>query len=50
MAVTEVVPAGDFWEADPEHEDYLLRNPGGYTCHFVRLHWKLPKRKSKLEA
>ena len=45
--VTELVPAGDFWEAEPEHQDYLLRNPGGYTCHFVRPHWKLPIRKSK---
>ena len=44
-AVTEVVPAGDFWEAEPEHQDYLLRNPGGYTCHFVRPHWKLPRRR-----
>jgi len=43
-AVTEVVPAGDFWEAEPEHQDYLLRNPGGYTCHFVRPNWKLPRR------
>ena len=46
-AVTEVVPAGDFWEAEREHQDYLLRNPGGYTCHFVRPDWKLPIRKSK---
>ena len=45
--VTELVPAGDFWEAEPEHQDYLLRNPGGYTCHFVRPHWMLPIRKSK---
>jgi peptide-methionine (S)-S-oxide reductase len=45
--VTEVVPAGDFWEAEPEHQDYLLRNPGGYTCHFLRPGWKLPIRKSK---
>ena len=45
--VTEIVPAGDFWEAEPEHQDYLLRNPGGYTCHFVRPHWRLPIRKSK---
>ena len=45
--VTELVPAGDFWEAEREHQDYLLRNPGGYTCHFVRPHWKLPIRKSK---
>ncbi|HLT92197.1 MAG TPA: peptide-methionine (S)-S-oxide reductase MsrA [Woeseiaceae bacterium] len=43
--VTEVVPAGDFWEAEPEHQDYLLRNPGGYTCHFVRPGWKLPRRR-----
>lgn len=42
--VTEVAPAGDFWEAEPEHQDYLLRNPGGYTCHFVRPGWKLPVR------
>lgn len=45
--VTEVVPAGDFWEAEPEHQDYLLRNPGGYSCHFVRPDWKLPVRNSK---
>ena len=45
--VTEVAPAGDFWEAEPEHQDYLLRNPGGYTCHFVRPNWKLPMRESK---
>jgi peptide-methionine (S)-S-oxide reductase len=44
--VTEVVRAGDFWEAEPEHQDYLLRNPGGYTCHFVRPHWKLPRRRT----
>jgi peptide-methionine (S)-S-oxide reductase len=42
--VTEVAPAGDFWEAEPEHQDYLLRIPHGYTCHFVRPGWKLPKR------
>ena len=45
--VTEVVPAREFWEAEPEHQDYLLRNPGGYTCHFIRPGWKLPIRKSK---
>jgi peptide-methionine (S)-S-oxide reductase len=45
--VTEVVPASDFWEAEPEHQDYLERNPGGYTCHFVRPDWKLPLRKDK---
>jgi peptide-methionine (S)-S-oxide reductase len=43
--VTEVAPAGDFWEAEPEHQDYLLRYPNGYTCHFVRPNWKLPHRK-----
>lgn len=42
--VTEVVKAGAFWSAEPEHQDYLERNPGGYTCHFVRPDWKLPKR------
>lgn len=45
--VTEVVPAGPFWEAEPEHQDYLLRNPGGYTCHFIRPNWTLPIRKDK---
>jgi peptide-methionine (S)-S-oxide reductase len=43
--VTELAPAGDFWEAEPEHQDYLLMNPGGYTCHFARPGWKLPQRK-----
>ncbi|MCU1400149.1 MAG: hypothetical protein JWN62_3258 [Acidimicrobiales bacterium] len=43
-AVTEVSPAGPFWEAEPEHQDYLLRYPQGYTCHFVRPNWKLPRR------
>ena len=42
--VTEVTPAGDFWEAEPEHQDYLQRIPYGYTCHFVRPDWKLPHR------
>ena len=42
--VTEVSPAGPFWEAEPEHQDYLERNPGGYTCHFPRPDWKLPRR------
>ncbi len=44
--VTEVKPAGDFWEAEPEHQDYLVRNPGGYTCHFPRKDWVLPKREN----
>lgn len=39
--VTEVRPAGDFWSAEAEHQDYLRRNPGGYTCHWVRPGWKL---------
>ena len=43
-AVTEVVRAGPFWEAEPEHQDYLQRIPNGYTCHFVRPGWKLPQR------
>jgi peptide-methionine (S)-S-oxide reductase len=42
--VTEVTPAGPFWEAEPEHQDYLERIPDGYTCHFVRRNWVLPKR------
>jgi peptide-methionine (S)-S-oxide reductase len=42
--VTEVKPAGDFWEAEPEHQDYLERIPDGYTCHFVRPGWVLPHR------
>ena len=42
--VTEVEPVGDFWEAEPEHQDYLERYPNGYTCHFPRPGWKLPKR------
>ncbi|MGO7581325.1 peptide-methionine (S)-S-oxide reductase MsrA [Rhizobium ruizarguesonis] len=42
--VTEVVPVSDFWEAEPEHQDYLERIPNGYTCHFVRPGWKLPVR------
>jgi len=42
--VTEVTPAGPFWEAEPEHQDYLERFPDGYTCHFVRPEWKLPHR------
>jgi peptide-methionine (S)-S-oxide reductase len=42
--VTEVAPAGPFWEAEPEHQDYLEKYPDGYTCHFVRPNWKLPHR------
>ena len=42
--VTEIAPVGDFWEAEPEHQDYLERYPDGYTCHFIRPEWKLPAR------
>ena len=42
--VTLVEPAGEFWEAEPEHQDYLERYPAGYTCHFVRPNWTLPRR------
>ena len=42
--VTEVAPAGDFWQAEPEHQDYLERYPHGYTCHFARPNWVLPRR------
>jgi peptide-methionine (S)-S-oxide reductase len=42
--VTEVEPVGDFWQAEPEHQDYLERIPHGYTCHFIRPNWVLPRR------
>ncbi|WIY26898.1 peptide-methionine (S)-S-oxide reductase MsrA [Parasedimentitalea psychrophila] len=42
--VTEVAPASDFWQAEPEHQDYLQNRPDGYTCHFARPGWVLPKR------
>jgi len=42
--VTEVVPAQTFWDAEPEHQDYLVRIPNGYTCHFPRPGWRLPQR------
>jgi len=45
-AVTEVSAAGPFWEAEPEHQDYLERYPNGYTCHFIRPDWRLPRRQS----
>jgi len=48
--VTEVTPAGDFWEAEEEHQDYLIKHPGGYTCHYVRPGWKLPHRESDAVA
>ncbi len=43
--VTELEPVSDFWEAEPEHQDYLQRIPNGYTCHFPRADWVLPRRK-----
>ena len=42
--VTELAPAGPFWEAEAEHQDYLELFPNGYTCHFPRPGWKLPRR------
>ena len=48
--VTELEPAGDFWEAEPEHQDYLERYPDGYTCHFIRPEWKLPIRAAAKQA
>jgi peptide-methionine (S)-S-oxide reductase len=45
--VTGIVPAGPFWQAEPEHQDYLERYPNGYTCHFVRPGWKLPASLAK---
>jgi len=48
--VTEVAPAGPFWQAEPEHQDYLERIPNGYTCHFVRPGWKLPVRQGATAA
>jgi peptide-methionine (S)-S-oxide reductase len=44
--VTEVEPVGPFWEAEPEHQDYLQHYPNGYTCHYVRPNWKLPHRQA----
>ena len=48
--VTEVAPAREFWEAEPEHQDYLEKYPNGYTCHFVRPGWKLPVRQKSEPA
>jgi peptide-methionine (S)-S-oxide reductase len=45
--VTEVKPVGDFWTAEPDHQDYLVRYPDGYTCHFPRAKWVLPRRGEK---
>ena len=49
-AVTEVAPVGPFWEAEPEHQDYLERIPNGYTCHFIRPNWRLPVRNTATAA
>ena len=46
----EVAPAGPFWEAEPEHQDYLEKYPDGYTCHFIRPNWTLPHRAEKAES
>ena len=48
--VSEVKAAGAFWQAEPEHQNYLERNPGGYTCHYIRPHWKLPVREGARRA
>jgi peptide-methionine (S)-S-oxide reductase len=48
--VTEVAAAGPFWEAEPEHQDYLERYPNGYTCHYVRPQWRLPRRHDSADA
>jgi peptide-methionine (S)-S-oxide reductase len=48
--VTEVAPAGQFWEAEPEHQDYLEKYPDGYTCHFIRPNWRLPLRAEKADS
>ncbi|WP_020178824.1 peptide-methionine (S)-S-oxide reductase MsrA [Methylopila sp. M107] len=47
---TEIAPAGPFWEAEPEHQDYLERFPTGYTCHFIRPNWRLPVREEARNA
>ena len=46
--ITEVVTVGDFWEAEPKHQDYLVHYPTGYTCHYPRADWVLPKRSAEL--
>ena len=48
--VTEVSPAGAFWQAEPEHQDYLEKYPNGYTCHFARPGWRLPRRAEARQA
>jgi peptide-methionine (S)-S-oxide reductase len=48
--VTELSPVGPFWQAEPEHQDYLERIPNGYTCHFARPNWVLPRRAAAMHA
>ena len=48
--LSEVAPAGPFWEAEPEHQDYLEKYPDGYTCHFIPPNWTLPHRAEKAES
>jgi len=48
--VTEVEPVGPFWEAEPEHQDYLVKYPNGYTCHYPRPNWKLPHRSEAVSS
>ena len=48
--VTTIEPLGPFWEAEPEHQDYLQKYPNGYTCHFIRPGWKLPHREANASA
>ena len=48
--VTEVEPVSDFWEAEPEHQDYLEKYPNGYTCHFPRPNWVLPRRHAEVPS
>jgi peptide-methionine (S)-S-oxide reductase len=45
--VTEINPEEPFWEAEPEHQDYLRRHPGGYSCHFIRPNWRLPPAQAR---
>jgi peptide-methionine (S)-S-oxide reductase len=47
--VTEVAPVSDFWQAEPDHQDYLEKFPNGYTCHFIRPNWTLPRRAGAAE-
>jgi peptide-methionine (S)-S-oxide reductase len=48
--VTELDPEGDFWEAEPEHQDYLLKQPDGYTCHFIRKNWVLLSQSDEIST